>query len=156
MITIEIWPILEKVMLLLGIFFGIWGMYKALKYERLAKKYEPMAKQLATMLGSLSGDSKYRTKQKRLSEEAQKQVVKNIRSKIPLGLDKGLRDEHIFALMFNPDFVKGGMRLFKGVGWGLEKLGLKIPGISEEDEKPIRSYTKGFKQKKAPRMKPIK
>jgi len=110
-----------------GIIMFLWAIH----YRNLAKKYEPRAKQLMTMLGASGNATMTEKRVEKYQQSAKDKIIKNTPLKALETI--GLEQKEIWALAQDEDFVKGFFKIVEVGGASLGKLGSLITGARNRD-----------------------
>lgn len=131
--------IIYQIMTVTCFIFTVYFAFKARKWLKLAKVYEPKVRQLASMLGEAGRDSRQEHKRQIVVDDAKKKVVQNIKMQIPFSenIFKGVTDDEALALMLDPRTLQGVLNTI-GVGKAIidqiSNIHIRIPSLGRGDK----------------------
>lgn len=119
----------------------VYSIYIAVKWFRIAKQYEPLVKQLASILGTRSGAVRSEQRRKKTVAEGIEKATKNLVKNVP-GLEKiieitGLSAQEAFEIMTDP---KVGPKLLRMYQFGEKFIGAleqRLEGVQKKTAKSV-------------------
>lgn len=118
-------------------------IYKITQFQRMNSHLIAMAKNYAALMGQKSGEARGLAQRERIKEEAKGQLVEALAEEIPWGQKiienlraRGMTDGQLFAMITDPDVLKG-VNVLSDMGRGIMKGAGDLLG----KEKPKDDYT---------------
>lgn len=123
----------------ISVFLTIFSIGLAIKWYKVAKHYEPMAKRLASLLGKKGSKARWDKRDKQRVESIKNKAIKNLIESIPMAKEvlkkTKISEEEAFLLMTDEDIAPKIMRIIQITQKTLGKVDETISGFFEEKQK---------------------